>query len=550
MVTFFKKNYAYFVLPLAVLILYWRTFGYGFIWDDYSYIVQNNNLGQGTDFFKLWFSRTSVDFWPITYSTLWVLKYLFLINPFYYHITNLIAFGISVVLLFKLLKLLGFKNAFLLVLIFSIHPMNTVAATWIFQLKTNLANCFGLLACIFFIKFSQTERKTDYGLSILFVLASFFSKVSWIMIPLMLLVYLFTISKYTIKKNILLTLPFFVLSAVIGVANVLWDSNALPVPESELILNKDMIFRLVLVGQNFIFYVYQIFFPANLMFVHTKVEPNLNNIYDYIPSFLLIVVSLAALFSIWSKNKFRYYSAGFLFTVFFLLPVLGLSEIYYMRFTYVAEHYLTVGMMGLLIPVVLLLLSNKFSKLILCGYFCFLIFQTVNYLPEFENEEKLFNATAIKNPNNILPHNVLGLLYKNKGEHDKAMFHYDRSIQIHPNAASYFNKAQLYELSNQYELARVNYEKAIELNPYVANSYNSLAVLYSKMKNKTVAIQYFEKAILADPTDARFYYNIGYTYEEISDYPKALEWYNRALTVSPNTDLFKEAKNRIEQKLH
>lgn len=546
----FKQNCAYVLLFIIVIVFYFQTIHFGFIWDDFSYIVNNSNLAQGTNLFDLWFKRISVDFWPITYSSFWILKYFFGNDPTYYHIFNVSLFFLSISIIYNLLKRLQVKNYLLLTIIFAIHPMNVSNVSWAFQAKTNLANVFGLLSCIYFLKYFEKQRNKYYLLSFVFMLCSFLSKVSLIMIPVVFLIFLIKKDRDTLLKNILKTSPFFVLALVIGITNVLWDKNSLPVPESELILNKDWLFRFALMGQNFWFYIKQTFFPIDLMFVHHKIEPDLHTIFAYLPSICLLLILS---YFIYDLLKNRQLSNVHIFSVFisflFLFPVLGLSEIYYMRFSYVAEHYLTLGMVGFLFPLIYFLHEKPVGKVVTYIFITALAYQSFNYIPEYESEKKLFEANIVKNPNNILPHNVLGLLYKNENNYEKAMYHYNRSIEIHPNAASYYNRAHLYELTGQLDLAKTNYEKAIELNPYVANSYNNLAVVYTKLKNIEMALNYFNRAIQADPSDVRYYYNIGYTYEENRNYKESLIWYERVLKMQPNNMLFKEAVERVSKQI-
>lgn len=543
-----RKNLPLILIFTLVWLLYYRVLNYGFIWDDYAYVVNNSALGQGTNLFDLWTKNASVDFWPITYSFFWLLKYNFLVDPYYYHWANLFLFAVSCVLVAKLLELLDIKNFLLIALIFAVHPMNVSAVSWIFQAKTNLANIFGLLSCIWFIKFCSSEKIKYYLATIAFIVLAHLSKISWIMLPVAFLIYLHCLKKFELKKTIILTFPFFLISLAIGITNVLWDRNALPVPDSELILHKSILVRFLLVGQNFLFYLIQTFFPKNLMFVHPKIEPDISSLISYLPSFGLVIILLLTVYYLYkSKGALVAYLSSFSLSFLFLFPVLGFSEIYFMRFSYVAEHYLTIGLIGFIVPLVALLNKKKIGKIIVYVFICLLFIQSYSYMSDYESEKKLLEINLAKNPDSILPHNILGLLYKNENDFERAMAHYNKSIEIHPNAASYYNKASLYEKLNQLELARANYEKAIELNPYAGNSYNNLAIVYLKLKNLPVAMEYFSRGLKVDPTDVRIYYNIGYAYEENNNLGLATDWYRKALEIQPSNTLFIEALKRVNK---
>ncbi|MEQ1723116.1 MAG: tetratricopeptide repeat protein [Pseudobdellovibrio sp.] len=462
----------------------------------------------------------------------------------------MLLFIITCLLLCKLLKTLEIRNYFLIALIFAVHPMNVAAVSWVFQAKTNLANIFGLISCILFVKYCTNQKIKYYILTFVFITLAYLSKISWVMVPLVFAVYMH-IKNFKFKKIIQLSAPFLVASLVFGLINVMWDQNALPVPDSELILNKSVLVRFLLVGQNFLFYLYQTFFPINLMFTHPKIEPDIFSVYSYLPTLALLVVLLVAAYYLYNNNnKLRFYLIGIILSFLFLFPVLGLSEIYFMRFSYVAEHYLTLGLVGFVAPLVTMHGKYRYVKVIAYVFAAALAIQTWSYVADYQDEKILFERNIEKNPNSILPHNILGLLYKNEKNLEMAMHHFDKSIEIHPNAASYYNKASLYEILNQLELARLNYEKAIQLNPYVANSYNNLAIVYLKLKNLPVALDYFLKGIKADPYDVRLYYNMAYAYEEDNQMTQALEWYKKALILQPENPLFKSSVERVLRGQH
>ena len=139
---------------LGCFSIYFTSLNYGFIWDDYTYIVNNDILAQSEGLGKIWTSHITADFWPLSYSLFWLQKQLYVNDTFWFHFVNLFLFAISGVLVFCLLKKLRFKSAFLLAFFYVIHPMNVEAAVWVFQAKTNLANVLGLLCFIFWINFA------------------------------------------------------------------------------------------------------------------------------------------------------------------------------------------------------------------------------------------------------------------------------------------------------------------------------------------------------------------------------------------------------------
>lgn len=532
-----------------VFAFYGRTLQYGFIWDDFNYIVNSTVLGHGTNFFDLWTKKVTVDFWPVTYSVLWILKYFFGSDPVAYHLANTLLFTLSCVLLFLVLHRLKVKYAFFLTLLFCIHPMNVSVVSWVFQIKTNLANIFGLFSAIQFIKFMEKRNLNSYFLSLLFLMISFLAKISLVMLPF---IYLLSMGLSTVpffNRKTLVLIPFFALSLLFGLANIYWEVGLgfVPVPPSEMILQNSFLVRMLVMGQNYLFYFVESYLPLQLMFVHPKIEPNPSDFQSYLPLLILFICLLASLILVFVR-KFKKIPAaaiGFLVAFAILFPVSGLFEIYFMRFSYVAEHYLTIALVGFLIPAVLSLADKFWGKALLGIYVLFLSYQTLSYTPEYRSEKSVFETNLQKNPQDLLSHNLLGLIYKNENNYPLALQHYNKAIEIHPVAAAYYNKAVVLEKLNQLDAARESYEKSIELNPYISNSYMNLGVIYLKLKNLKAALDYFNQALERSPNDPRIYYNVGYAYEVNNDKNRARDWYKKALALAPNEKLFQEAVQNV-----
>jgi tetratricopeptide (TPR) repeat protein len=230
------------------------------------------------------------------------------------------------------------------------------------------------------------------------------------------------------------------------------------------------------------------------------------------------------------------------------MPTLGLAEIYFMRFSYVAEHYLTFAMIGFIYPVVKILGNKKYGNWLVIVFTIGLFLTSADYINFYASEKIVMNHSLSKNPDSFLPHNILGLAYKNENNLDIAIYHFNKSNVINPNAASYYNIASINEKNNDLNNAVINYKKSIDLNPYVANTYNNLAIIYSKLKNKTEAINHFKQALKTDPGDIRFYYNIGFAHEENNELELAIAWYQRALVLQPTNELIQKSLNRIVKK--
>lgn len=108
-------------------------------------------------------------------------------------------------------------------------------------------------------------------------------------------------------------------------------------------------------------------------------------------------------------------------------------------------------------------------------------------------------------------HNDIGILYKLKGEYNKAAYQYLRSIELDStNKYVYHNLGTLYlDVSGDYAKAEQYIKKAIELRPDYAPSHKSLGDVYFRLKRYEMAEAEYRKAVDIDPALVDAYTGLG-----------------------------------------
>ncbi|MCS6795029.1 MAG: tetratricopeptide repeat protein [Raineya sp.] len=123
-------------------------------------------------------------------------------------------------------------------------------------------------------------------------------------------------------------------------------------------------------------------------------------------------------------------------------------------------------------------------------------------------------------------HTLVGVLYKNMGDYDKAIMHYTKAIPLNKaannpqgNAGIYNNLAFVYRLQGRYSLSLDYYLKALEFfekDPKFAkqksNVLNNIGSLYQDQKNYEKALDYFNQSLevakqIGDTLGIAFAYN-------------------------------------------
>lgn len=201
-----KKWSSYYpgLLFFAVFINYSNTLFNSFAWDDRAFILSNPFIMDLRNL-RLFFSREYVNLSPefidlqrpLMTVSLMLDYYIWKLNPFGYHLTNLILHCANTIILFRLLMTISEeRTAFLSALIFGIHPINTEAVNGINFREDILATFFYLLAFISFIKCQKSYWY--YGvISILFYTMALLSKEMSITLPVLLIIYQFYFYRYS-----------------------------------------------------------------------------------------------------------------------------------------------------------------------------------------------------------------------------------------------------------------------------------------------------------------------------------------------------------------
>ena len=155
-----------------------------------------------------------------------------------------------------------------------------------------------------------------------------------------------------------------------------------------------------------------------------------------------------------------------------------------------------------------------------------------------------------------LAYNSIGGAYRAKGEYDRAIGYYQKSLKIyldklgpdHPDvAASYNNIGDSYDSKGEYDRAIENFQKSLKIrldklgpdHPYVAASYGNIGNVYDSKGEYDRSIEYYQKSlkIFLDklgpdhPDVAASYNNIGNAYRAKGEYERAIGYYQKSLKI-------------------
>jgi len=281
-------------------------------------------------------------------------------NIMSYHVVNVLLHLSSVLLLFTLFKKLNIKelHAFILCLVFAVHPVLSEAVAWIPGRNDTLLTVFTLSYLLFAIQYTNEGKLKWLLLSVLALILAFFTKETAVFIAPTAFILLVFILKRNWKEPKMLA-QYGVWAGCFGlwyIARSMATLQAMQVAPIQML--TDFAHRLPLVVQ----YTGKMFLPFNL-----SVFPILEDTVYYYGC--AAVVMLALIIYLAKDRDKRVLLSGFAIFLLFLLPILlipkSLNEQTF-------EHRLYLPFLGMLLVISqTALFKNRLSdKNLLIGGLC------------------------------------------------------------------------------------------------------------------------------------------------------------------------------------
>src|SRR5947199_7017671 len=157
---FWQRNWLCGLFLIALVsIAYTRVFNAGFIWDDESHLTQNPCIIGPLGLKEIWTSARAV-YYPLVLTSFWSLHKLVGLSPSPYHILNVLLHAASAVLLWRVLRQLDVRGAWLGALLWALHPVMVQSVAWVTELKNTQSGFFYLLSIFCFLRWKEKPRMT------------------------------------------------------------------------------------------------------------------------------------------------------------------------------------------------------------------------------------------------------------------------------------------------------------------------------------------------------------------------------------------------------
>lgn len=460
--------------------------GGGFIWDDPDYVINNPNLRDWEGLRRTWLVKTSLPQWyPLVHTTFWVEYQVWGLWSKGYHVVNAVLHGVGVLLLWRVLRGLGFGPgaAVMGAAVWGLHPVQVESVAWITERKNTLSGMLYFASAMALLKWNGLVGDTSrrqwgwYGVAFgLFVLA-LLSKTVVASLPAAWLVVVWWKRGRITRQDVLAMLPLFAIGYYFASITAHLEREHVGAQGVEWAFGFWE--RLWIAGRGVWFYLACLGFPVGLAFMYERVIPGA--VWGWIAAGSVVLV----LVGLWAGSRGtrprigRGWFAGGAIFVGTVFPALGFVNVFPHRYSFVADHFQYIASVGVLAGVGWW--AGRWPGVVRGGLVVVLVGLTMGRAVVFRDELTLWEDTARKTPGNWMVWTNLARVYGERSDAEglvrdarrevqrKREELLKRAVEVADNVGgrgdALITLGYLYEEMGRKELAASAYDQAAEVNP-------------------------------------------------------------------------------------
>jgi protein O-mannosyl-transferase len=556
---FLKIKYT---LPIILIVVGFFVYSFNLdnqlYWDDDDWILNNQFVHSiSLDNIKFWLTNNTLAgvglqsnyYRPFLFFTFAFNYVVSEIKPWSYHLlSNSIHLANGVIIYWLLNQIFKRKlYAFLVALIFIIHPLQTEAITYISGRGDSLVVMFMLFALALFYK-SEVENLSWLSwkriLSLILLVLGILSRETGIIFPfLAVILYMSFLTRArfweALKESLFKTWPYFAVVLIYGVLrltvlNFLNTLNFYTVPN---VYSENFHVRMFTFANTLLTYFKLLVVPTGLhMERSTPIYLSLFK-WPVLVTFLGVGILLW-----WLRFLYKRQSRDLSFKIWFfgsslffiaLGPVSGITPIN----AFIYEHWLYLPMIGFWMIAVYYIIKlfdyikskslNTFFIILTTGlvaYLSFFGYQAIERNILWGKPIEFYKDILKYEPDSVRINNNIGNLYFNEGNIENAELYYREATKVNDIFAQpYYNLGSILQKRDDVFGAIQLYEKAIEIDPNFYYPYQNLAVIYAQQGDLTRSIESLDKLKSLIPMNPRVYYNSALVYITLNDRETAIE---------------------------
>jgi protein O-mannosyl-transferase len=536
------------VMVALTLLAYKPVWHAGFIWDDDDHLTANPAMTAPDGLRKIWSSMAVSRYYPLTLTTFWFEHRLWGLNPMPYHVVNIVVHAVNGALLFLLLRRWRMRAAWLAAMAWVLHPVNVESVAWITELKNTQSGLFFFLAVLCFLRSEWRKGGGWYTAAVVCGLAAMLSKPSTVVLPLVLLLCAWWERGRWRWADVWRVAPFLVMAAgtsllaVIEQRGQVWRAGA----TNDWQLSGAA--RLIVAGKDVWFYAGKVVWPAGLTFVYPRWDVNA----AYPTMWMPVLGALAMTVLLWRQRQQLGYRAalfGWSYFLTALLPVLGFINVFYFRYSFVADHFQYLASAGLVTVIVaggnavyertdvhLRNVGIAAAAMVLAGLGALTWKQSEIY----RDSQSVWDDTLAKNPDCWMAHLHVGLHLLDIGRVAEAIQHDEVAVQLKPDSdIAHYDYGNALAAAGRTSEAMEQYREAVRINPNYAEAMTNLGNLLLQAGQTLEAIDEYRRALRQKPGGGVVHTDLGSAYVKAGRLAEGIAEFQEAIRLSPgNVDTY------------
>lgn len=531
------------LLALLTFAAYSPVLRNGFVWDDDLHITRSALNTEPGGYARIWTSADAMQYYPLTFSAFRLEHSLWGFDPVYYHLLSLLLQIANALFLARVLTRLKVPGAWWAAALFAVHPLGVESVAWATEQKNLLCLFFALTATDRWLSFEDSGLARDYGLAAVAYAACLLSKTAAALLPAVFLVLAWSRGRKVGRKSCITLAPFFVLGGLLSLVTVLYERYRNGADPSFLI---PWVQRPVLAGQVFWIYLSKLAFPATLSFLYPRWTLEASSPAQWLPLFAAVVLGVFAWRS--QRRLGRAPAAALAIYALFLFPVLGFFPIFFMRFSFVADHFAYFAAIPVLALVPALVerrvssVNARRAVLTVMTLGCATL--TWARIPVFRDAETLWHDTLMKAPDAWMAWDNLAVEELGQGRWPEAAAHAQRATALLPGfGVAWFHLGLARWNAGDHDAAAAAFERSVQLDPRyaaaggprVALAQTYLGLHELELGHPREAVERLRAAAAAAPDRAASWFNLARGLHDCGRRAEMAEPCARGLSLAPDS---------------
>ena len=553
-------------LLVMTLIVYLPSVRGGFIWDDRLNVEDNQTLRTTEGLISTWTRLDeNIHYYPLTYTSFWLEYRLWKLDTLGYHLVNVLLHATAGVLLWRVLAALAVPGAWTAAAVFCLHPVHVDSVAWITERKNLLSGAFYLGAMLAYLRYALPDRREGkwgfYALAFGLFLAAMLCKTVACTFPAVVLLVLWWKRQRLAPGDWLALIPFFAIGIGMGLLTIWVEmkySGALG-PD----FDHTLVERLLIAGRALWFYAGKLLWPYPLMFNYPRWSIDAGAWVQH----LFPVAAICLAVALWLLRG-RIGKSPLVAVLCFggtLFPALGFFNVYFMRFSYVADHFqylASAAWIALIVGLAAAALARaarlEWHKMVVVAAVLLILGAlTRGHAHSYRDEKTLWRDAIGKNPDAWMPHFNLANRLRIEEQFDDAVIYYAQTIQIKPDYAQAYNDLGHALLkTGRFDEAIERCRRALELDATICGAHNNIGIALLEQGRSDDAIERFRAATECNHADPEGHFNLALALHRHGRPEEALGHYRQCLSLQPdhaeahyNLGLILQARSDPEQAL-